>query len=429
MKILDRMGGYLSFIGQDQHRPQQKWLRDMVYGIYAGHSVMLSEIGRALREPLQIAQTEKRLSRNLNSGRLDETAIQRRVLEHASTLTRRNDGQGVVVAVDYTDIQKPYTRRRKGSMEHACVCRDGSRGDKGIGYPIVQIEACLPTGVQLPLVYHPFSFIEPGYRSQTLTFLDKIGMAAPYVGTRAWWVFDRGFDGNPYFAGLDEIGLRWICRLKVNNTESAKATDRFIQVPDGRVVRIDEAAAMIVPRLTVKKIIARGKRAVSIRIGAITVRTVEAHGKGAGKRRPWGAARTLIAAWGIRVQGAPFMLLVSEELKSGAEILDAFNAYLKRWHAEEATRSFKDSRSWGPRLEDARALTLRGMRRLALVICAVYGFMALLRVSADSVAQVALKAIMIFKAGTDCRYRLFRGISQTLQAIGRVRRARWRAAQ
>ena len=47
-------------------RPVMKFICDMIYGILASKSCLLSEIGRNLNEKISLRKTVTRLSRNLN---------------------------------------------------------------------------------------------------------------------------------------------------------------------------------------------------------------------------------------------------------------------------------------------------------------------------------------------------------------------------
>ena len=132
--LLYALGDLCVDISRDLHRPQRKWIRDMILGIYRSESLMLSEIGRKLDEDTRLIHTEKRFSRNLNSDRLDDKDLLRRHLELASRATMKDNGEGVVTAVDYTDLAKPSADLHTG-MELVCRCRVGSKGTIGT-YPL-----------------------------------------------------------------------------------------------------------------------------------------------------------------------------------------------------------------------------------------------------------------------------------------------------
>ena len=416
MGIHQALADFCLEAGEGQYIPQQKWIRDMIAGMIQSGSVMLSEIGRALDEqtddgsPRELNHTEKRLSRNLNSDRFDDEALKARHRALVSKFTKRNDGEGIVCAVDFTDIEKKRANLdpEKG-MEGVCLKWDGSEKEATPGFPVVQVEAHLPDGNQLPVVLHPFSYLEPGITkgSQTKVFLDQIAQAAPAVGSRAWWVLDRGFDNIRYFDGLDGIGLRWICRL-----QHAIKNQRDLFMADGRRLSVEDAALETIPRFKMDaqpgRARARHRKVIKLEIGFRKVYLSDMKNN----PRPVGKARTLIVVYGFGK--TPIVTLVSEYIEGKAAILEATRAYGRRWKAEEATRSAKDSRGWGVRLEDVRALTLRGIRRLVLLAALVYAFLATLRDVGGELLDFVARAVRVFSEAPDIRYRLFRGLSEVL---------------
>ncbi len=402
-------------VGQDQYAPNQRWIKDMLSGMVISRSPMLSEIGRSLEEedahgdPRRLIHTEKRLSRGLNSDRLDDVALRTRHLEIVSKFTRKDDGAGTVIAVDYTDLAKPWANIDHG-MEGVSRCWNGSDGETGIGYPVVQIEADMGA-VQAPVLLHPFSYDEISKSSQTNVFLEQIAVAAPYIGSRAWWTSDRGFDNTRYFDGLDALNLRWICRLQY-----AIKNQRDLFVADGRCLKVEDAALEVIPRFKMeikagrKRAKGSGKKTITLDVGSRKVYLSDQKNPA----DPKGKARTLIVVWGFGKQ--PLAFLVSEHLEGKAAILEAARAYGRRWKCEEATRAMKDSRGWGVDLEDVRALTLRGVRRIALLATILYAFLALLRETGGKVIARIMEQVLAFgKCPPDPIYRLFRGLGILLQ--------------
>lgn len=420
MAILQSLRAFCAKMTQDQFKPQQKWVEDMMRGMAQRNSPLLSEIGRALAEetpegdPRRLIHTEKRLSRGLNSDRLEDDALQSRYLRHMETYTRREDGEGMVIAVDYTDLSKPYANPERG-MEGVCKCWNGSEGVTGLGYPVVQLEADLGD-LQLPILLRPFSYEETAKSSQTTLFLEQIQKVAPHIGSRAWWTADRGFDNKVFFDGLDKNSLRWIVRLQV-----AVKNQRSLFVADGRCLSVEDAAVEAIPRFAIqlpcsrKRKKATGKESIDLQIAARKVYLTDQ------KKEPsaTGPARTLIVIWGFGTK--PLCLLISEFLDTKEAILEASRAYGRRWKAEEATRAVKDSRQWGLRLEDVRALTLRGVRRIALLAVLLYGLLATLRDQGGTLLRRILTAAASFGAlPPDPRYRLMRGFSELLTRTRRT---------
>lgn len=401
--MLKELGDFCARVEADQHRPQQKWIRDMLFGMLNSRTTMLSEIGRALNEPMALIHTEKRLSRNLNSDRLDDDALLRRHLEITSKATLKDDGKHVVIAVDYTDLNKPYANMKSG-MELVCQCRDGSEGAISKGYPVSQVEAYLPDGTQRPVLYRVFSYREEDYRSEYAEHIETVKQAAVHVGPEAWWTFDRGFDNERYFDGLHELGLHWIIRLKVGKNARhmiASGTSKSV----GTIAREVERPW----KLDLSK-----RKTLSIGLCHVQV----------SKTSP--IFTLVVVDWPGKVE--PLTLLVGEQIEGRAKAVEIVRAYMKRWKAEEATRSMKESRGWGLRLEDLRALTFRGVQRLVLLGMLAYSFMAEFRDKAETVAKTVVGAVKSFGAPlADIRYQLMRGIGTALAKVARWQMVRWRS--
>lgn len=153
---------------------------------------MVSDIDRAVEEedadsnPGRLIHTESRLSVGLNSDRLDDAALHTHHVETVARFTRRDAGECIVCAVHYTDLTKPWANTDpKRGMEGVSRCWNGSEGDTGSGYLLVQVQAELGD-MQVPVLLHPFSYDEIVKSSQNTVFLEHIARAAPYVGPQAW---------------------------------------------------------------------------------------------------------------------------------------------------------------------------------------------------------------------------------------------------
>lgn len=307
-----------------------------------------------------------------------------------------------MVAVDYTDIAKPFARPdRARGMELACRCRDGSKASVGMGYPVVQLEASLPDGNRCPVLYRPFSFDAVGFRSQNLEFLSAIEEAAPHIGDQALWVMDRGFDGRAFFEGMDAVGVRWACRLRIG-----VKNPRSLMDASGAVANALDVALGVVDRWSFDMMRGRGRkrRVLPLTFGSKRVRVVKTRGSGPAP----GGDRTLVVVWGISKK--PFVLLAHEYRKGRAFALEVLQAYMRRWRCEEATRGMKDRNGWGLALETIRALTFRGICRLVMLAAAVYLFLAELRDAEWRGPEVGTFG----PAPPDGSYRLIRQAGMTL---------------
>jgi len=102
------MKRFVGELGEGQSRPMRGYLDNMVFGIAANHSTMLSEIGRALGEDADLITTEMRLSRNLANRNLNEDAIREQYLSAVEPFI-----QDAVIAVDFSEIRKDYSEKQE----------------------------------------------------------------------------------------------------------------------------------------------------------------------------------------------------------------------------------------------------------------------------------------------------------------------------
>ncbi len=120
-----RIGRFSGNVSKSLCLPAQHFVGDMVYGIQASQSVMLSEVGRALEEDIAMIKTEERLSRNLQRPDLEDT-----VQDNVMAMAAGHIGQDTLLIIDPSDITKKYAKK----MEYLSTVRDGSAHDFGQGY-------------------------------------------------------------------------------------------------------------------------------------------------------------------------------------------------------------------------------------------------------------------------------------------------------
>lgn len=373
MSVFDHLQDFVDGVAHGQFKPNQKWLRDMMVGTLRGQNLQMADMARQLNEKRQdgktrrLSHTLKRLSRNLLSDRFHDGKFVTALRERAAAFTCANEGEGVVVGVDYTDIDKRYSRPTvKKGQEGASLVWNGSEKQTTIGYPVVQITASLPDNNMVPLAMRPYNPTREDFTSQNTEFLDEIARVVPYVGPRAIWTLDRGFDATRFFSRLSDFDIRWCVRLKVGG----KRVRHLYTTEDGE----SEGARAIVDRMKTPyrmdvytgKNRTRAKTKLHVGYRHVWIRTPN------GARDP--VTRTLISVWGFGPN--PVVLLASEKLNGREQVLQFVRAYGRRWKVEEAIRAAKDRFGWGVNLESMRTLKMCGVKRMALITHAIYSFLA-----------------------------------------------------
>jgi hypothetical protein len=367
MKPSKMLRGFLDKLVKGQTKPMMGYLRDMIFGISVGRSTMLSDIGRALGEESDLITTEMRLSRNLANRNLDEGTVRERYLGAVEPFVR-----DAVVALDFSEIRKEYARKQ----EWLCGIWDDTRGEKAYGYWILNIEAVDGERRHFPLWLEPFSQAAPGYKSQALIVENAIKQVAAHTGKNCIWVFDRGFDGSNYIEMVESFGLTY-CIRQVGRR-------RKVVGEDGRPALTAEIAARTAtPNLGQWHSVRKGREfPFFFRFGTTAV-TFPSDGK----------TRQLIV---VRIQGhkEPLMLLTNGRTNTIAATLKLIVAYFTRWGIEEGTRLVKQVFD----LENVRAMSFAGVRRIVLFAYLAYGFLCLF---AKKAGKTALRlALRFYKSFT-----------------------------
>jgi hypothetical protein len=340
-KLRIRMGRFSGDLSEGLCVAAKRFVSQMVYGIQAAESVLLTEIGRTLEEGIALDKTEERLSRNLQRTELEAT-VQENLLKMAASRV----GDDTLLIVDPSDLSKKYAKK----MEYLATVRDGSAHDLAQGYWTLHIAGCgLDTDGMVPLYQRLWSAQAPDFSSENDEILRGIDAVATHVGRRGLWIMDRGGDRINLFSPILDRKLRFVFRLVGNrNLIRAGQTMLAAQVALGcpvwhskPIVRIEDGEEKI----------------HVLRFGFRRVRLPE-------REEPL----CLLVVHGLGAE--PLMLLTNEPLNRSFKCLwRMVRAYLKRWSIEETIRYAKTCYD----LENVRVLNYQGLQNLMpLVLAAMY---------------------------------------------------------
>ena len=388
-------------VGGRLHKPNRRFLRDALFGLLENRSTLLSEIGRALEEPRRLIHTEKRLSRGLASRRYNDAAVEADYLNLVAPLLRDERFPRPTIAVDTTDLLKPKARK----MPYLATVRDGSTGEFGNGYYVLSVEAVGAQGRRLPLLAHLFSSAEPEYKSNNSVILAAINRVRPHVPRDAFWVFDAGFDSHNFIDRFDEMGLRYVVRLMLKGR-------RKLFTPLGNM---NPAALMKnCPRMYRHRTRKQG-RSTSLHVDFNWVSDVHLQHYTAGGNvtdRPGDERYSVVFVSSFQLGQEPMALLTNEDIRTQEDAARIVEAYLERWGVEEAHRFTKQ----GFDLENVRALTWTGLKRMVQLVYLAYGFLAqLVHGPRAQVERVAASFKAFGPVPTYLYYRLLEGIGRVLR--------------
>ena len=294
-----------------------------------------------------------RLSRDLMELGLDGE-LNERISELGSSFI----GEDTVLALDISDIQKPYAKK----MEYLEKVLDGSEGEIGNGYWFVGVTgADIRREGVIPLHNHLYSSIAPDFESENKEMLKAVDMVCGKVGSRGIWVIDRGGDRRTLFKELIKRKLRFVIRLVGSRsagtstgsvggeglvTDTILNLSRTLKTPyQTQVIRIKEGY----------------EDKFNIQLGSCKVRLDF-----------YSEPLTLVVLKGFGEK--PMMLLTNlevEETKKGA--WKVVEIYLLRWKCEETFRFIKQSYN----LEDIRVRGYQSLKNMVALILSVAFFVAI----------------------------------------------------
>jgi len=192
-------------LSEGTHKDQQKFNGDMLYGVLASGSCVLSRMADSLQEGIHKKNTVERLSRKLTE------AIPEEINEHYLALMQGITAKDPPIFVDDSDVVKPYGK----AFEALGLVRDGSALTPTIqkGYHVTEITA-LSERTRQP--FSLFSLIHSSHEKEYVSVNDITFKALKKTITRfpnSTYVFDRGYDMNSLFGFMNRSRTQFIVRL------------------------------------------------------------------------------------------------------------------------------------------------------------------------------------------------------------------------
>ena len=187
------------------HKDQQKFAGDMLYGVLASGSCVLSRMADSLQEGIRKKNTVERLSRKLTED------IPEEINEHYLTLMQGISAKDTPIFVDDSDVAKPYGK----AFEALGLVRDGSALTPTIqkGYHVTEMTA-LSERTRQP--YSLFSLIHSSHEKEYVSVNDITFKALTKTISKfpnSTYIFDRGYDMNRLFGFMNRNHAQFIVRL------------------------------------------------------------------------------------------------------------------------------------------------------------------------------------------------------------------------
>jgi len=390
-KLRVQIHGFSGKLSPRFSKPLGRFVEQMLYGILVSKDVKLSQIGRALEEPISLKKTEDRLSTNLNRDGLAGELLGQ-IASQGSRRIRRD----ALLILDTSDIRKAYAKK----MEYLARVRDGSAKELADGYWLCNVIACQSGGNDIiPLYQSLYSSAAPEHESENVELLKAVDTVTEHCGMRGIWVADRGMDRKNVFNPLLDRQLRFIVRLRGDRNLHFRGRCRLAE-------DIARGCPSYYQETVVKETVGEEK---TYRL-TYGFRRVRLPGRA--------EELSLVVVRGLGEE--PLLLLTNLPLRRKRSVLwFVVEGYLTRWRIEEAIRFTKQSYN----LEDIRVLTYRRLCNLTALVLAASYFAAVHlgdRLRLAVLTRRVLRAARRFYGITSFRYyAIADGISYILSRLGK----------
>ena len=363
-------------------RPEKKFTADMVYGILASESCLLTDIVDQLHENTKKVNSVERLTRHLNRG------VPSAALKSYLSTVRKWVPKDPVIHIDDSDVIKPDGYK----FQDLGLVRDGSKSTekKNVyekGYHVT--EACVITSGN-----HPVSIFSKIHSSKQKDFtsVNNITFSAMERGRqlfgKATFVMDRGYDDNKMFLKLDELEQDYVIRL----TSKRKLFFHNKWVPATQL-RNQRKGKIKTP------VLYKGKEREAY-LSHVKVQIT------ASRKDIY-----LVLVYGLTEH--PMMLATNKQIKSKDDVIRIARTYFSRWKIEEYFRCKKQVFQF----ENFRVRKLTAINALNFYITLCMAFLAHMSMKSESHAlKVAIiqTAAPIKEKVNFCYYRLAKGIAGIL---------------
>lgn len=363
-------------------KPDRKFFADMLYGILASHSCLLTDISDKLLEPSKKINTVDRLSGHLAKG------TPREALNTYLALLKKWCPAHPVIHIDDSDVVKPdgYKFQDLGWV------RDGSKSTPTKnayqkGYHVTEATVLTTSNHPVSLFSEIHSSKEKDFTSINDVTFSAMERAAALFG-KATFVMDRGYDDNKMFLKLDSMGQDYVIRL--TSRRKLLYHNKWISATE---LRNRRKGKVKLPLFYKGKMHEAYLSHVKVQITASRKDVY------------------LVLVYGITEH--PMMLVTNKEVRSKDDVIETAMLYFSRWKIEEYFRCKKQVFQF----ENFRVRKLEAINALNFYITLCMAFLAQMSMKPETSilkTEVIRTANPIKEKVAFCYYRLAKGISGML---------------
>ena len=332
-------------ICEGSSKPKNKFVTDMIYGMFKSKDILLSSIADALNEDTKKPFVIDRLSDNLS---LD---LGENLDKNYCNLVMEALGANPVFLVDDSDIVKPKGEK----FEDLGIVRDGSDEKKSYkkGYHVTEIVGVTQTKKQpISMFSKVHSSTSKDYVSAnaiTIEGLDKIVKMLNERNKKGTFVNDRGYDANAIFNYYFDKKQDFVIRL----------TEKRVVYRNHKWYKITTLRDAFKGKVKIKLMFQGEEKECAV--SAIRVQITA--------KKKW---INVLFLYGL--SDTPMMLASNIKIKSKEDIIKIVRLYMNRWRIEEYFKFKKQEYKF----ENFRVRTLKSINNLNSLLSYTIGLIGLL---------------------------------------------------
>lgn len=364
-------------------------IMDILYGMQASKSVLISKISRELKEDIKLKNTIERLCIRLEKFDNSDIVLNNYYNYVRKYLPIKDDER--IVHFDDSDIVKVYGKK----FEDLDLVRDASDPDGKIkpGYHVCNVTGVGKNEKQPFWIYSKiYSTKSDGFKSQNDETMKSIEAAIKLYEGRFTGVFDRGYDDKKLFRFLLDKKIHFVIRSKGNRS----------LLFNGQKRNIMDVAKSKKGKINMNVMREDGINQ-EVKISYTKANLLD------GKKEEL----TIVFVYGFK-DNEPMILITDKEIKNKKDAIKIVRMYIDRWKIEEVHRAVKEEYDY----ENMRVRSLKSMNNLNLIVMIMLGF------HAKKIEEMNnnLMSIKILEASKSLKKKCVVWLSQFARGIGEILR-------
>jgi len=209
-KLQDKFAIFIKRLSVSLKKPEQKFLKDCIFGILSSQSCIVRRTAQSLHEKVSSKKTQERLIYHLDKPELNDKISQTLLQKQCHKLQKKS-----LIIVDPSDVVKKYAKK----MEGLSKVRDGNDGKWKIGYDaldIIGVNKIDNNTVSILPIHSQLHSNTTEIDTMKNKLFDRIVDIIIHSNNRGTFVFDRGFDDKKVIKELHSHDASYIIRMKTN---------------------------------------------------------------------------------------------------------------------------------------------------------------------------------------------------------------------